>query len=84
MFEKEIKKFQEVRGSLILEYNTGFVVIFGEDVLGVWNDRQDALKQGLEKYGAVPFLCKDITEDIDGPATINFSRNIEFEPCRIK
>lgn len=76
MFERELKKFKEIQDHLKAENpNGGFVVINGEEVLGIWNDRLDALKQGIEKYGNVPFLVRDIKdEDI----AINFSRNIQF------
>lgn len=51
----------------------GFVVINGEEILGVWRARVDALREGIEKYGNVQFLVRDINES-DEP--VNFTRNI--------
>jgi hypothetical protein len=78
MLEKEISKFRAIQDHLKTENpNGGFVVIKGDEVLGVWNDRMDALKQGIEKYGNVPFLVKNIREDLDDLTNvINFSRDI--------
>ena len=80
MFEKELEKFKEIQDHLKTENpNGGFVVIKDDEVLGVWNDRMDALKEGIEKYGDVPFLVKDISEDLDDVSNvINFSRNVQF------
>lgn len=80
MFEKELAKFREVQDHLKNEHpNGGYVVIFDSQVLGVWNDRLDALKAGIEKFGNVSFLVKDITENLDDITNvINFSRNIQF------
>jgi len=80
MFEKEIKKFKEIQDHLRTEHpGGGFVVIKDDEVFGVWNDRLDALKEGVEKYGNVPFLVKDIMENLDDVTNvINFSRDILF------
>ena len=80
MFEKELQKFREVQDHLKGEYpNGGYVVIKGNEVLGVWFNRLDALKEGLAKYGNVPFLVKEIRENLDDVTNvINFSRDIQF------
>ncbi len=80
MFEKELKKFKEIQKQLKSEYpNGGFVVIKDDKISDVWNDRIDALKAGIEKYGNVPFLIKDIRENLDDVGSvINFSRDIQF------
>ena len=80
MFEKELQKFREIQENLNNEYpNGGFVVINGDEVLGVWFNRLDALKEGIAKYGNVQFLVKDIRENLDDVTNvINFSRNIKF------
>lgn len=81
MFEKELEKFREVQEHMKGEYpNGGFVVIKDDEVLGVWYNRLDALKEGIAKYGNnVPFLVKDIRENLDDVTNvINFSRDIRF------
>lgn len=76
MLDTELRKFTEVQGTLKEQNpNGGFVVIKDEEVLGVWNDRIDALRQGIEKYGDVQFLVKNIQDD---NTAINFSRPLIF------
>ena len=80
MFEKELIKFREIQDHLMGENpNGGYVVIKDGEVLGIWNDRLDALKAGLAKFGNIPFLVKDIRENLDDVTNvINFSRDIQF------
>lgn len=76
MLEKELEVFNDVRNNLIAENPSGgYVVIKGDEVLGVWLSRVDALKQGIEKYGNVPFLVKNISID---NTIVNFTRNLQF------
>jgi len=63
MFEKEFKTLKEHSQQLKLENpHGGFVVINEEEILGVWLNRQDALKQGIEQYGNQPFLVRNLQE----------------------
>ncbi|HEY9123258.1 MAG TPA: hypothetical protein PK252_02685 [Bacteroidales bacterium] len=75
MFEKELEIFKKIKADLLSQYSGGFVVIKGDEVLGVWQSRLDALKSGIDKYGDVPFLVKNINES---DIVINFSRNLIF------
>ena len=76
MFEKELAIYNQQKTALLASNSTGgFVVIKGDEILGVWQSRIDALKAGIEKYGNVAFLIKNITES---DTTINFSKNITF------
>lgn len=76
MLEKELEVFNTINAELQSQYpNGGFVVIKDENVLGVWSSRIDALKAGIEKYGNVEFLVKNI---FDSDAVINFSKNLMF------
>lgn len=76
MFEKELEIFKKIKADLLSQYSSGgFVVIKGDEILGVWQSRLDALKSGIDKYGDVPFLVKNINES---DIVINFSRNLIF------
>jgi len=77
MLEKELKYYYQVRDELRAKNpDGGFVVIKDETILGIWLNRTDALKEGINTYGNVSFLVKDIN---DNPSNkINFSRNIKF------
>jgi hypothetical protein len=57
ILENELKRFEMLKGEYKATHpNGGFLVIKGDEVLGIWNDRSDALKAGIEKYGDVQFL----------------------------
>ena len=74
----EMEKFEHIRPQLQEENpEGGFVVINGDNVLGVWRARSDALREGTEKFGDVPFLVRDIQES-DEP--VNFTRDV-FAVC---
>ena len=74
--QKELIKYSAVRAELQAQYpDVGFVVIKGDEVLGVWESRMDALKAGIDKYGNVPFLVKDLYES---DVAINFTRHLVF------
>ena len=55
--------------------NGGFVVIKGDEILGVWNDRIDALRAGIQAYGNISFLVKNIE---DSGKLLNFTRDFVF------
>ncbi|HOW39510.1 MAG TPA: hypothetical protein PL123_03130 [Bacteroidales bacterium] len=80
MFEAELNKFREIQERLKNEYpEGGFVVIKDDEVLGVWLSRHDALREGIARFGNIPFLVKDIRENLDDISNvINFSRDIQF------
>lgn len=76
MLEKELEKYAQVKAELQSKYpDGGFVVIKDTEVLGIWQTRVDALRAGIEKYGNVSFLVKDIR---DSNIVANFSRNLKL------
>ncbi|MEM9324431.1 MAG: hypothetical protein AAGA85_02200 [Bacteroidota bacterium] len=77
MLQEEIKYFKEIQPELRERHPAGgFVVICKHKVLGVWNERHDALKEGIKAYGLQPFLVKGIQDDLS--KVINYSRNLSF------
>jgi hypothetical protein len=73
----ELKCFHEIQNELLANNPAGgFVVIKGQDVLGVWQNRMDAIKEAVEIYGNVSFLVKNI-QDI-ATQFINYSRPLTF------
>ena len=73
--EKEMETYNTRREEL-LQHEGKFVVIHGDEVVGIYDTYEDALKIGYEKVGLTPFLVKRI-EAVD---TVIFSaRQI---PCR--
>lgn len=80
MLEKEVEYFNKIKPQLVSDNpNGGFAVIKEETLLGVWINREDALKEGVKEFGNVPFLVKDI---FDNPfKQYNYSRNPHFVTC---
>ena len=75
--ENELKHFHKVQNDLISNNpDGGFVVIKGQTILGVWLNRMDALKEGVESYGNVSFLVKNINDN--ATQFINYSRQLTF------
>lgn len=76
MLEEELQTYNNTKAGLQQQYGgDGYVVILGDEILGVWQTRMDALKAGLEKYGDVQFLVRDISAKIQ---LATYSRNLHF------
>lgn len=75
--EKELKTYQEKLGEL-LEHQGKYVVICGDQVVGFFNDYEDALTAGYKSCGVdVEFLVKKVEQD----ETVHFFRRDVIEPC---
>ena len=60
--QKELETYETKKQALLSEGEGKFVAIHGDDVLGVWDTYEDALKAGLAKCGPrTPFLVKQIS-----------------------
>lgn len=60
--EKEYKVYEENRQKFIGQGHTGkFVVIKEDEILDIFLTYEDALRQGIKKYGNVSFLIKKIS-----------------------
>lgn len=60
--EQERKTYEEKKPALLAASAGKFVVIHGDQVAGVWDTQDDALRAGYERFGLEPFLVKEITE----------------------
>jgi hypothetical protein len=77
ILDTEIKYFYKVKDELCAKNpDGGFAVIKEDTLLGVWLNRNDAIKEGIEAYGNVSFLVKNITDD--HTQLINYSRPLNF------
>ena len=60
--EKEFEFYVKNRDAFIDQgYEGKFVVIKDQEILDFFAAYEDALRQGLKKYGNVPFLIKEIS-----------------------
>jgi len=66
---KEIETYQAHKSELLAKWNGMFVLIKDDQVIGVFDTKMDAVRQGYERLGDVPFLVKQIRE-IDEPLRI--------------
>lgn len=60
--EKEINTYFRVKGDYVADDVGNFLLIKGENVIGVFESENDALREGFERFGTEPFLVKQITE----------------------
>jgi hypothetical protein len=59
--EKEIKTYEKHHQSLVSESEGKYVLISGEELHGVWDTYEDALKAGYLQCGLDPFMVKKIS-----------------------
>ena len=60
-FEKELHTYESNRQRLIGTWGK-FVPIRGSEIVNVFDSQLDAMRQGYERFGNVPFLVKQILE----------------------
>ncbi len=72
VLSSELATYDREKAGLVSESEGKYVVIKGDDVLGVYSSQDDAIAAGYQKYGNVPFLVKQILL-IETP--INFASN---------
>jgi hypothetical protein len=72
--EREIKTYTKRLPELSAQEGK-FVLIEGEEVGGLFETYQDALKAGYEKYGIKPFLVKKISA---AESLANFTRELDL------
>jgi len=76
MLNNELALYSQQKKQLQLEHpEGGFVVIKDREISGVWPTQMDALKTGIDMYGNVQFLVKNIN---DSGIKYSFSRDLVF------
>lgn len=63
--EREYKVFKEHLGELLSEGERKFVLIKGDTIVDLLASYEDALKEGLKRFGNVPFLIKEVLREED-------------------
>src|SRR5262245_28893002 len=66
--EQELKTYEKHREDLIGRAEGKFVLIHGEEVVGVFDSKQDAIRQGYTGLGNVPFLVRQVVK-VETPQT---------------
>jgi len=57
---RELETYQEQRERLLGSAEGKFVLIHDQEIAGVYEDQMDAITQGYQRFGNVPFLVKQI------------------------
>ena len=60
--ERERQTYEAKKAELLVNSAGKYVVIHGDQVAGVWDTQDDALRAGYERFQLEPFLVKEITE----------------------
>ncbi|MCC6475755.1 hypothetical protein IT157_01760 [bacterium] len=68
----EIKTFEDNRLALLGRAKEKYALVKGDQIVGVYDAKLDAIRQGYQMFGNVPFLVKLVTE-VDIP--LNFVTN---------
>lgn len=68
--ESNIAAFEAQRGELQCDHLGKWVVFYNEQLIGVYEDLEDAAQAALEKFGRGPYLIRQIT---NAPARLPIS-----------
>jgi hypothetical protein len=60
MLAEEMATYRAHLPGLLQGQQSQYVLIKGTDVVGVFNDRSEALREGHQRFGVVPFLVRQI------------------------
>jgi len=75
--EKELETYEANRDAL-LAHEGQYVLISGDQVLGIFQAYEEALREGYDRVGLEPFLVKQI-DAVEG--ILHFSRDV-VQQCR--
>jgi hypothetical protein len=56
----EIQTYEQQRNNLLRTWEGKFVLIRGNQVVGIFDSKMDAIAAGYQQFGNVPFLVKQI------------------------
>lgn len=60
VLEQELKAYNEHHDELVGKAEGKFVLIRGTQILGTFDSKMDAIRQGYQQLGNVPFLVKHV------------------------
>jgi len=58
--DAELKTYEDHRDELLGTAEGKFILIHGAEVVGVFDAESDAIREGYERFGNVPFLVKRV------------------------
>ena len=60
LLDLELRTYDAKREGLLASAEGSFVLIRGEEVVGTYDSAGDAVRQGYQQFGNVPFLVKQV------------------------
>ena len=72
LLDAELQTYEKNRESLLGSAEGKFVLIKGDQIIGVYESKMDAINQGYRQLGHVPFLVKQVLK-VETP--LNFLSN---------
>jgi hypothetical protein len=73
ILDTELKTYEQHRHNLLGTAEGKFVLIRNDRVIGIYDSKMDAIAQGYQQFGNVPFLVKQIVK-VETPQ--NFISNL--------
>lgn len=74
ILENNYKWFLSHQEELIKQHpEGGFALIWNCELIGIWKSRNEAMTQGIQQFGKVPFLIRSLEEE--NAHQVNFSMN---------
>ncbi len=73
VLDVELNTYEQQRDHLLATAEGKFVLIVNDEVVGAYDSKMDAIAQGYQQFGNVPFLVKQILK-IEVPQ--NFISNL--------
>ena len=73
LLKLELQTYEKNRDSLLGTATGKFVLISKEEILGIFDTEQDAVRQGYKQLGNVPFLVKEVVQ-VEVP--VSFTSNL--------
>ena len=70
VLEREIRAYAKLRDRLEAESFGQWAVVYGDDLIGIYELMEDAAKVAVERFGRGPFLLRHIGEDDSKPIHI--------------
>jgi hypothetical protein len=62
--ERELATYRRERDRLLAEGEQGrFALVYGEEVISVWDTWRDAIQAGHERFGLQPFLVQEVLRE---------------------
>ncbi|MBI3319406.1 MAG: hypothetical protein HYZ89_02305 [Candidatus Omnitrophica bacterium] len=65
VLEREYKVFKDHHAELLAKGEGKFALVKGDTISDIFTSYEDALKEGLRRFGDVPFLIHEIQREED-------------------